>query len=281
MAPCARSASNCCSEIFSPGETLLNTPPPTTAFAYLRVSTRKQDEENQRLHITQYAAKHSILIPDDGWFVDHDVSGWKVPLMKREGFRDMFETLQALKSEGGGPTNVIAYEVSRLGRNFWEVLELMKQLEDNWPLISTSPKEDFLQLHDRSMRQLILAILTWVAQRERENTVQRINEGLARASSEGRHSGNLPMGFKQHVCRIEHGARDRSEYCEKHGKLYLDTMGSDVKKMLEEKPQLRAIEVSRAFPNLGYSSAYKLLQSVKRFGNSSVTLSSYENQPTV
>lgn len=232
-----------------------------TAFAYLRVSTRKQDEEHQRKSVADYAKVHNIIIPEQGWFVDHAVSGRKVPPMERPGFSEMMDMLRARKLA----TNVIVFEVSRLGRTFWETLEVVRLLEENYPIISTSRQESFFtDASDPSLRQIFISFLTWIAQREWENTHERIMSGLELASEEDRHSGNVPLGFKQHLCR-EHGARNRSEFCELHGKLMLDTKGETVKNMLLENPAVRPLIVQRTLGIEDYNTAYKLLRSVKKF----------------
>ena len=45
---------------------------------------------------------------------------------------------------------------------------------------------------DLEIRKLIIAILSWVAERERELLRQRTKEGMARAKAEGKHVGRPP-----------------------------------------------------------------------------------------
>ena len=238
------------------------------AFAYLRVSTRKQDEEHQRKSIAEYAQSHGFTIDDGAWFTDHAVSGRKVPPLDREGFGEMYEVLRMRKEEGRPVDSVFVYEISRLGRTFWEVIEVVRLLEqEDHAIISASPKEQFLNI-DRSLRPFFLSLLTWLAQWEWEQQHERIMSGLESAAAEERHSGNLPLGFSQHVCRKEHGARDRSEYCQLHGKMTLDPLGEQVKNMLSMNPNVRPVLVQQQLGLDSYNMAYKLLRSVKKFAKS-------------
>ncbi len=232
------------------------------AFAYLRVSTREQDEDNQRLQIQNYAETHGVRVENWGWFIDK-ISGAKVAPMDRPGFKDMFESIVELRTNDpqDAPANVIVYEISRLGRNFWEMLEVVKALEEIAPIISTSPKESFLQIDDRSMRQLFLTILAWAAEREREYLVQRTNDGLARAKEQNRHSGNIPLGFDQHVC-----SEMLHKRCELSGQLSLNAMGKQVQSLAVSSNKIRVKSVMALFPELTYHQARSLVINVGKFG---------------
>ncbi|HEV2120561.1 MAG TPA: recombinase family protein [Candidatus Bathyarchaeia archaeon] len=235
------------------------------AFAYLRVSTRKQDEDNQRLQITRYAKEHGIEVVD--WFVDKDVSGVKVPPLQREGFRDLYETLEGMLGDGNAPTHVVVYEISRLGRNLWEILEIIKQLEEKCPIVSTSPKEAFLQVEDRSMRSLLILILAWAAEREAAMTKQRTMEGLATAREKSRHSGTIPLGY-----RIDHNAKDclrlghDPHSCQVHGVLQLDDNGRAALDMIRNFKKAKPRNLRKLLPELTSRQAWALLSNVRKFG---------------
>ncbi|HDI47112.1 MAG TPA: recombinase family protein [Candidatus Methanomethylia archaeon] len=158
------------------------------AVAYLRVSTDEQTVENQRLAIEKWAQESGYMVLK--YYVDEATSG-NIPPLKRRGFREMMEELSKMTPK---PQAVLVYELSRVGRTFYETLEAVKTLEElGTPLISISPKESFLQSMDPSIRKLILAIITWVAEREREVISQRTREGMVRVMSQGRHVGRPRM----------------------------------------------------------------------------------------
>lgn len=232
------------------------------AFAYLRVSTRKQDEENQRIQIENYVKNHGVNVPEWAWFTDK-ISGAKVAPLDRPGFKDLWDSMKALKGTPDCPTHVIVYEISRLGRNFWEMLKIIEVLEAECPIISTSPREAFLQSEDTSFRALFISIMAWVAERERMMTVQRVNDGLERARQENRHSGNAPLGYDQHVCsKLLH------ERCSESGRLTLNTFGNTVYDLLIMNRNLRAKTIAKGL-SWDYWKAAKILASVRKFGNPS------------
>jgi DNA invertase Pin-like site-specific DNA recombinase len=157
------------------------------AVAYVRVSTGEQTVENQKIAIEEWARNNGYLILK--YYEDEAISG-KIPPLKRQGFRRLIEEIVGLKPR---PIVTIVYELSRIGRSFYETLEAVKALETlETPLVSISPKESFLQTLDPSIRKLVLAIFSWVAERERELLSQRTKEGMRRVKLEGKPIGR-PM----------------------------------------------------------------------------------------
>ncbi|HKU83087.1 MAG TPA: recombinase family protein [Candidatus Nitrosocosmicus sp.] len=151
------------------------------AFAYLRVSTEEQTVLNQKLAMQGWAQSHDFQILD--YFEDSAMSG-KTAAIGRKGFQELLRII-ALEPVDA----VLVYELSRVGRTFWDTLEAVKAIEQYSPLISCSPRETFLQTTEPSIRKLMLGILTWVAERERELLVQRTKDGIVRAKSVGKHIG--------------------------------------------------------------------------------------------
>lgn len=155
--------------------------------AYVRVSTGEQTVENQKIAIDEWARNSGYLVLK--YYEDEAISG-KVPPLRRQGFRKLVEEVVSLKPK---PVVTIVYELSRIGRSFYETLEAVKALETlETPLVSISPKESFLQTLDPSIRKLVLAIFSWVAERERELLSQRTKEGMKRVKLEGKRIGR-PM----------------------------------------------------------------------------------------
>jgi DNA invertase Pin-like site-specific DNA recombinase len=151
------------------------------AIAYLRVSTEEQTVQTQKIAITKWAQDHDYHMLY--FFEDPAVSG-KIPATSRKGFQDLMEFVRLSKVEA-----VLVYELSRVGRTFWDTLDAIKVIEEHSPLISCSPRESFLQTTDPSIRKLMISILTWVAEREREMLVQRTKDGMNRARIAGKEIG--------------------------------------------------------------------------------------------
>lgn len=151
------------------------------AYAYIRVSIEDENPENQQVAIQEWAEAHNYEICK--WFEDVGVSG-AVPPWERPEFKKMLAELSK------DPKPIITYELSRLGRSFYETFRTIQELENlGAPLITISPKESFLQNLDPQIRKLIIAILAWTAERERELLRQRTKEGMKRAKLEGKHIG--------------------------------------------------------------------------------------------
>src|SRR3954447_3523468 len=148
------------------------------AVAYVRVSTGEQTVLNQRLAIDRWALEQGYHVIY--YFEDSAISG-KIPAILRQAFKDMLELLKQDRVDA-----VLVYELSRVGRTFWDTLDAIKAIELYAPLISCSPRETFLQSTETSIRKLMIGILTWVAEREREMLVQRTKDGISRAKSVGK-----------------------------------------------------------------------------------------------
>lgn len=159
------------------------------AFAYLRVSTEEQTVQNQKLALEKWAQANNYQILD--FFEDSAVSG-KVPATQRRGFQDMLELVKT-----AGVDAVLVYELSRVGRTFWDTLDAIKVIEQYAPLVSCSPRESFLQTTEPSVRKLMIGILTWVAERERDMLVQRTKDGMARAKMAGKDIGRPQKAIDQ------------------------------------------------------------------------------------
>ena len=151
------------------------------AYAYVRVSLSEEHPENQEVAIKEWAKLNGYAVLD--WFRDIGISG-AIPPWERPDFRRL---LKAVKER---PRPVLIYELSRLGRTFYETLRALQELEAlGAPVITVSPREAFLRTLDPQVRKLIIAIFTWVAERERELLRQRTKEGMLRAKLQGKHVG--------------------------------------------------------------------------------------------
>lgn len=174
------------------------------AIAYVRVSTEEQTVLNQKMAMQTWASEHGYQVVH--YFEDSAVSG-RIPASKRKSFGEMLELVKECPVDA-----VLVYELSRIGRTFWDTLDAIKAIEEYSPLISCSPRETFLQSTEPSVRKLMLGILTWVAEREREMLVQRTKDGMRRAKESGKVVGRpIKMVDKNSLIRLLAQNTPRSE----------------------------------------------------------------------
>lgn len=154
------------------------------AYAYVRVSIADENPENQIMAIERWAKAHRYEIVK----VFQEVKSGGIPPWQRPVFQELLEHVKK------DPRPILVYELSRLGRTFYETFRAIKELEDlGAPVIPVSEKEKFLQNLDPSIRELIIALFAWVAERERELLRERTKEGMARAKAQGKHVGRPPI----------------------------------------------------------------------------------------
>ena len=150
----------------------------TEKIGYARTSKKDENIENQLSKLIENGIEKKKI------FYDEAVSGI-VPAEHREGFGKLLEYVS--KNE---VSEIHVFELSRIGRNFIETLQTVKNLEErNIMIMSISPKESWLSVTDKSIRNLIMSIFSWVAERERENLVERTKAGIERARKEGKQIG--------------------------------------------------------------------------------------------
>ena len=146
--------------------------------AYLRVSKKEENIENQREAIKKFANEDLIFF--------EDIISGSIKAMERKGFREMLEYIEKMR-----PERLYIYEISRLGRSMTETISIFQLLETKYNviIIPVSEKERWLNTTDRSVRNLIMAIFSWVAEREREMLIERTKNGIERAKKEGKKLG--------------------------------------------------------------------------------------------
>ena len=144
-------------------------------YGYVRVSTREQNEDRQLI------AMRSFGVLDSSIFLDKQ-SGRD---FKRQAYRKMLKRLKP------GDTLVIK-SIDRLGRAYGEILEqwriITKEKQTavvvlDIPLLDTRQKER--DLTGTFIADLVLQILSYVAQQEREFIRQRQAEGIEAARVRG------------------------------------------------------------------------------------------------
>ena len=146
--------------------------------AYLRVSTGKQNPENQREEIKRFAEEKNMEI--DQWIIE-TASGKLAPRKRKLG-----RVLSRMKK---GDTLIVS-EISRLSRSLTEIMTIMGQcLEKEISIYTTKERYTF----DNSINSKVLCFaFGLVAEIERNLRSMRTKEALAVKKAEGVRLGRRP-----------------------------------------------------------------------------------------
>ena len=151
-------------------------------YGYLRVSTDKQDYENQKLGVNALAKRLGLTI--DKFIVDEGVSGAKDPKKRALG--------PAMKQMRRGDT-VLCSEISRLGRELYMIMRILEYFATNG--ISLYTDKDNFKLEDDIPSKVLAFAFGLSAEIERRLISQRTKEALTRKRAEGVVLGR-PVGRK-------------------------------------------------------------------------------------
>lgn len=159
-------------------------------FGYIRVSSRDQNEDRQMIALKEFA------IPEKNIFIDKQ-SGKD---FKRPQYRKM---LRSIKRDD----LLYIKSIDRLGRNYTEILDQWRILTKDkgidivvldMPLLDTRRGKDLMGTF---LSDIVLQVLSFVAENERTNIRLRQAEGIAAAKKRGvrfgRPPGPLPDNFHE------------------------------------------------------------------------------------
>ena len=159
-------------------------------YGYVRVSTQEQNEARQLTAMREFGVSEDNIIIEK--------------LSGRDFNRPRYQRLvRKLR-----PKDVLVVKsIDRLGRNYDEILEQWSVITKkrqaaivvlDMPLLDTRQGRD---LTGTLIADIVLQLLSYVAQTERENIRQRQAEGIAAAKARGVHFGPqyraLPEGFEE------------------------------------------------------------------------------------
>lgn len=151
-----------------------------TVYGYLRVSTDKQDCENQKIGVEALAETRGFQI--ESWIVDDGVSGTKEPEKRQLG--------KLLKKIKTGDV-IICSELSRLGRKLFMVISILEHCMKVGAKVLTV--KDGYELGDNVQSKVLAFAFGLVAELEREMISKRTKEALQRLKSNGEKLGR-PFG---------------------------------------------------------------------------------------
>lgn len=153
-------------------------------YGYARVSTKAQKEDRQLAALTQFGVAEERIV------------------VEKQSGKDFRRPLyQALVAKMSGGDVLVIKSIDRLGRNYEEILEQWGHLTKekdvsivvlDMPLLDTREGRD---LTGTLVADIVLQLLSYVAQTEREFIRQRQAEGIAAALEKGVHFGpcRMPM----------------------------------------------------------------------------------------
>lgn len=146
----------------------------TKIYGYIRVSTREQNEDRQRLAMDALCIHSSCLYMDK-----QSGKNFDRPQYQRLLRRLRKDDLLYIKS------------IDRLGRNYKEILEQWRILTKvkgadicvlDMPILDTRRGKDLLGTF---LSDIVLQVLSFVAENERDNIRQRQQEGIRAAKARG------------------------------------------------------------------------------------------------
>ena len=159
-------------------------------YGYIRVSSRDQNEDRQVIAMREFGIAEKNLVIDKQSGKDFARPGYRILLIK-------------LKPKD----TLLIKSFDRLGRNYDEVLEQWRLLTKekqvdivvlDMPLLDTRKGRDLI---GTLISDIVLQLLSYVAQTEREFIHQRQAEGIAAAKARGVKFGRKP---KERPAEYEH-----------------------------------------------------------------------------
>ena len=169
-------------------------------YGYVRVSTREQNEDRQLVAMHDFGIQDRMIYLDKQSGKDFD----------RPAYRRLVKRLK--------PADVLVVKsIDRLGRDYGEILEQWRIITKvrqaaivvlDIPLLDT--RQNNRDLTGTLIADLVLQILSYVAQTEREFLHQRQAEGIALAKEKGIKFGRPPKVHPENYQDV-HSAWERHE----------------------------------------------------------------------
>lgn len=167
-------------------------------YGYVRVSSNDQNEERQLIALSK------VNVPMRNIYVDK-ISG-------KDFNRPQYKKL-VKKLRPGDQLYILS--IDRLGRNYEEIQNQWRILTKeigvdicvlDMPLLDTRNGKDLMGTF---IADLVLQILSFVAQSERENIRKRQQEGIAAAMAKGVKFGRPPIPLPENFREIHHAWRSK------------------------------------------------------------------------
>lgn len=157
-------------------------------YGYIRVSTDKQNVENQKFEIRQFCKKNSLKVDD---WIEETISGTKE--------YDKRELGRLLKKVKKGDL-IICVELSRLGRNLFMIMEILQICMTKECQVWTI--KDGYRLGDDIQSKVLAFAFGLSAEIERNLLSQRTKEAMARLKAEGKQLGRPTGTFPKKAYKL-------------------------------------------------------------------------------
>ena len=167
-------------------------------YGYLRVSSRDQNEDRQRIALREMKVSEKNIFVDKQSGKDFDRPAYKCMIRRMKK-----DDLLYIKS------------IDRLGRNYEEILEQWRILTRekgidivvlDMPLLDTRRGKDLMGTF---LSDVVLQVLSFVAENERINIRQRQAEGIAAAKARGVQFGRPAIPFPDNFREVHKDWRNK------------------------------------------------------------------------
>ncbi len=167
-------------------------------YGYIRVSSKDQNEERQLIALNEVGVESGNIYLDKKSGKDFD--------------RPQYKKLRRKLKKGD---QLYIKSIDRLGRNYeeilqqWRILTKVKGIDIvvlDMPLLDTRRGKDLMGTF---LSDIVLQVLSFVAENERTNIKQRQAEGIAVAKAKGVKFGRPPLLLPDNFCEIHKAWRSK------------------------------------------------------------------------
>ncbi len=160
-------------------------------YGYVRVSTLEQNTGRQMEDLFRYGIKKERIYCDK--------------LSGKDFLRPQYQKLKKKLKEGDV---LVIKSIDRLGRVYEDIQSEWRDIVKNkkadivvldMPILDTRAHKDLI---GTLISDIVLQLLSYVAQAERENIRQRQAEGIAVAKKQGKHLGRYPLPIPEKFYQI-------------------------------------------------------------------------------
>ncbi len=167
-------------------------------YGYVRVSTREQNEDRQLIAMKEFNVAESRIYTDKQSGKDFE----------RRAYKNLIKKLRA-------DDLLIVKSIDRLGRNYADIIEQWRYITKikradilviDMPILDTRRGKDLMGTF---LSDIVLQVLSFVAENERDNIKQRQAEGIAAARAKGVKFGRPPKPMPDNFTEVHERWRNK------------------------------------------------------------------------